>query len=328
MKLLSNLTRKVNTTLSTIIVSILILCTYSLQAAKPLPIVAISQFISHEAVDSTYKGLIDELKKQGYIDGKTIKVVHKNAAGNMGTNASIANLIKSIDPTVAVGLTTPSAQSLVGIKAPLVFSIITDPIEAKLVKTLYRPGGNITGVSDMPPHVKQIELIKAILCNAKLIAVPYNPGESNSVRQVEIIKTVAQKHGLKVQTIPVSSSAQIKIALSKAIGADAFLIPLDNILVGAMPTVIGCAKEMKIPVFTSEYESVIKNQALACVGYSYYDMGAETGKIVARILKGEKPGDIDVSAPYGADYYFNLKAAKSLNIQISGDLLKKAKIVK
>ena len=328
MRLVSNLTRKVNNSLSILTLSLLLFSNHSLQANKQLPIIAISQFISHEALDATYNGLIDELKKQGYIDGQTIKIVYKNAAGNVGTNAAIATYIKSINPTVAVGISTPSAQALVGIKSPLVFSSITDPVDAKLVNSLCNPGGNVTGVTDMPPVEEQIKLIKQVLPKAQLIAVPYCPGESNSVKQVEIITAMTQKHGLKVLLLPVTSSSQIKTALAKALDkkADAYLIPLDNMMASAIQTITSFATSMKIPVFASDNLHVINNQALASVGLNYSDVGAKTGQIVARILKGEKPGDIPVSTPDKANYYFNLETAKTLGIQIPESLLKKTKL--
>ena len=327
MKKLSNLKRHINTTIFTSIISLLILYSYNLQAAKPQPIIAISQFLTHKAVDDIYKGLIDELKNQGYMDGKTAKIISKNASGDVGTNVAIATYIKSINPTIAIGISTPSAQALAGIKSPLVFSSVTDPIDAKLVKSLSNPGQNITGVTDMPPFEEQIKLIKHLLPKAQLIAVPYCPGESNSVKQVETINTLAQKHGLKVLLLPVTSISQIKTALAKALDkkADAYLIPLDNMMASAIQTITSFAISKKIPLFSSNSLDVTNNRALASVGISYYDVGVKTGQTVARILKGEKPGDIPVSTPDKSNYYFNIETAKTLGIQIPEVLLKKAK---
>ena len=174
--------------------------------------------------------MIDELAKQGYVQGKSMHVIRKNAAGNAGTNAAIATHIKSLNPNVAIGLTTPSAQALMSFKGPLVFSMVSDPVSAKLA------GDNVTGVIDMPPVEKQILLIKRLLPKAKLIAVPYNPGEANSVKQLELIKEMAKKHKLKVQELPICASSQIQAALAKAVDpkADAYLIPLDNMVASAM----------------------------------------------------------------------------------------------
>ena len=279
MKSLPNQNRRVKTTLLYIITPIIaLLAIYFIPKTfkqNQLPIIAISQFISHEAVNAAYDGLIDELGKNGYIDGKTVRIISYNAAGNMGTNAAIAQKIKGLNPKIVIALTTPSAQALISVPCPLVFSIVTDPVAAGLVKSLQKPGGHITGVTDMPPIEDQVKLIKQILPNAKVIAVPYSTGEANSVKQVAIIQEMAQKHRLQVQLLPITNSSQIQSAMARAlnIGADAYLIPLDNTLVSAMPAVVSYANKLRIPVFTSESESVVKNHALANKGFNYYDIG-------------------------------------------------------
>ena len=279
MKSLPNQNRRVKTTLLYIITPIIaLLAIYFIPKTfkqNQLPIIAISQFISHEAVNAAYDGLIDELGKNGFIDGKTVRIISYNAAGNMGTNAAIAQKIKGLNPKIVIALTTPSAQALISVPCPLVFSIVTDPVAAGLVKSLQKPGGHITGVTDMPPIEDQVKLIKQILPNAKVIAVPYSTGEANSVKQVAIIQEMAQKHRLQVQLLPITNSSQIQSAMARAlnIGADAYLIPLDNTLVSAMPAVVSYANKLRIPVFTSESESVVKNHALANKGFNYYDIG-------------------------------------------------------
>src|SRR5262249_33140276 len=124
--------------------------------------VAVTAIVEHPALDACRDGIRDELKAGGYEEGKNLKFVYESAQGNPGTAVQIAQKFVGESPTVIVPISTPSAQAVIGATSdiPVVFTAVTDPLGAKLVTSLEKPGGNVTGMSDLSPIAKHLELIK------------------------------------------------------------------------------------------------------------------------------------------------------------------------
>ena len=201
---------------------------------------------------------------------------------------------------------------------------MTDPLAAELVPSLKAPGGNVTGISDMSPIADHIALIKEITPNVKTIGVLFNPGEANSVSLVNRLKEVAAPAGLTIVEAPVTKSADVQAAARGLVGkVDVMYVPTDNTVVSALEAAIGVADENKIPFYAGDTDSVERG-ALASIGFNYYDVGVETGKVVARVLNGEKPGDIDVSFATGTNLFVNKKAAEKMGVTIPDAVIKRA----
>lgn len=158
-------------------------------AKANVPYIAFTAIVEHPALDDVRKGAIEELKIKGY-EGNKIKITFDSAQGQPVNAAQIASKLVGAKPDVIVAISTPSAQALASATKdiPIVFSAVTDPIAAKLIKTYEKPGSNITGVTDMAPVAAQIDLGLKIIPNAKKIGVIYNPGETNSVALIAVLK--------------------------------------------------------------------------------------------------------------------------------------------
>ena len=171
------------------------LCAISLAGATAYaePRVAVTAIVDHPALDAVRKGVNDELEAGGYVIGKSVQVEYQSAQGNNGTAAQIARKFVGDRPSVIVAVATPSAQAVDAATRdiPVVLSAVTDPVAAKLVKTWEASGTNVTGVSDMSPLNKHIDLIRQVVPAAKRIGVVYSPGEANSVVLVEGLKKAA-----------------------------------------------------------------------------------------------------------------------------------------
>ncbi len=259
--------------------------------------VAVTAIVEHPALDACRDGIKDELKAQGFEDGKNISFVYESAQGNPGTAAQIAQKFVGENPTVIVPISTPSAQAVVAATSdiPVVFTAVTDPLGAKLITNLEKPGANVTGMSDLSPIAKHLELIKEVTPNAKKIGVPFNPGEANAVTLVELLKSEGAKMGYEIVEAPAPKSSDVLAAAQSLVGkSDVIYVPTDNTIVSALEAVIQVGTDNKLPVFAGDTNSV-KRGAIAAVGFNYYDIGRQTGQIVARVLKGEKPGDIAVA---------------------------------
>jgi putative ABC transport system substrate-binding protein len=288
--------------------------------------VAVTAIVEHPALDACRDGIKDELAAQGFEDGKNIVFVYESAQGNPGTAAQIAQKFVGENPTVIVPISTPSAQAVVAATSdiPVVFTAVTDPLGAKLIGNLEKPGANVTGMSDLSPIAKHLELIKEVTPNAKKIGVPFNPGEANAVTLVELLKSEGAKMGYEIVEAPAPKSSDVLAAAQSLVGkSDVIYVPTDNTIVSALEAVIQVGIDNKLPVFAGDTDSV-KRGAIAAVGFNYYDIGRQTGQIVARVLKGEKPGDIAVQGVEITELFVNPGAAAPMGVELSSDLVGRA----
>ena len=162
--------------------------------------VAVSQIVEHPALDATRQGLLDGLKAKGFEEGKNLEFIYRTAQGNPAIAVQIARQFVGEKPDVLVGIATPTAQALAASTRtiPVIFTAVTDPLGAKLVKNLARPEGNVTGLSDLAPVSQHVDLMQELIPGLKVIGVVYNPGEANAVSAIELLKSAAGKKNLQV----------------------------------------------------------------------------------------------------------------------------------
>lgn len=288
--------------------------------------VGVTAIVEHPALDAARDGIKDSLAAEGFKDGDNITFIYQSAQGAPATAAQIARQFVGDGVSIIVPISTPSAQAAVAATKdiPIVFTAVTDPLAAELVTSLKAPGGNVTGISDMSPIADQVALIKEITPNVKTIGVLFNPGEANSVSLVNRLKEVAAPAGLEIVEAPVTKSADVQAAARGLVGkVDAMYVPTDNTVVSALEAAIAVADENKIPFYAGDTNSVERG-ALASIGFNYYDVGVETGKVVARVLNGEKPGDIDVAFATGTNLFVNKTAAEKMGVTIPDAVIKRA----
>ena len=300
--------------------------TSSLAMAAETKSVAITAIVEHPALDAVRDGVLDALNEAGYIQGKNLKWQYQSAQGNTGTAAQIARKFIGDNPDVLVAIATPSAQSAIaGTKrVPIVFSAVTDPVEAQLVPSWEASGTNVTGVSDLLELDKQIELIKKIVPHAKKIGMVYNPGEANSVVVVEAFKKILPKYGMELVEAAAPRTVDVGSAARSLVGkVDAIYTNTDNNVVSAYEALVKVGNDRKIPLIASDTDSV-KRGAIAALGVNYRDLGRQTGRLVVRILEGEAPGEIKPETSDNLQLFLNETAAKKQGVTLSEELLKTA----
>ncbi|MBY3169630.1 MULTISPECIES: ABC transporter substrate-binding protein [Rhizobium] len=298
----------------------------SLPAKADSVTVAVTAIVEHPALDAARKGVLDALTAAGYKEGENLKFVFESAQGNPATAAQIARQFAGDEPNVIVPISTPSAQAVVSSTRdiPVVFTAVSDPLGAQLVKNMDKPGGNVTGLSDMSPVAEHLALIKEILPDLKTIGYLYNSGEANSVSLLAVLKAEAEKAGLKVVESAATKSAEVQGAARALVGrADAIYIPTDNTIISALEGAVAVAEESKLPLFTADTDSVSRG-SIAALGFNYYDVGKQTGDIVVRVLKGENPGDIAVKTAAGSDLVVNKAAAEKMGVTLPQSVLSRA----
>jgi putative ABC transport system substrate-binding protein len=288
--------------------------------------VAVTAIVEHPALDAARNGVRDALAAAGYKEGENLKFVFESAQGNPATAAQIARQFAGDEPDVIVPISTPSAQAVVSSTRdiPVVFTAVSDPLGAQLVKNMDKPGGNVTGLSDMSPVAEHLALIKEILPNVKTVGYLYNSGEANSVSLLAVLKAEAEKAGIQVVESAATKSSEVQGAARALVGrADAIYIPTDNTIISALEGAVAVAEESKLPLFTADTDSVSRG-SIAALGFNYYDVGKQTGEIVVRVLKGENPGDIPVKTAAGSDLVVNKAAAAKMGVTLPQSVLSRA----
>lgn len=288
--------------------------------------VAVTAIVEHPALDAVRDGVKEALAAAGYKEGENLKFLYESAQGNPATAAQIARQFAGEGPNVIVPISTPSAQAVVSSTRdiPVVFTAVSDPLGAQLIKDMDKPGGNVTGLSDLSPVAEHVALIKEILPSVKSIGYLYNSGEANSVSLLAVLKNEAEKAGLTVVESAATKSAEVQGAARALVGrADVIYIPTDNTIISALEGAVAVAEEAKLPLFTADTDSVSRG-AVAALGFNYHDVGKQTGDIVVRVLKGENPGDIAVKVAAGTDLVINKGAATKMGVTFPESVLGRA----
>lgn len=300
------------------VITAVLLVACSNASNKDLVHVGVLQYVEHPSLSATRKGFIEELKEEGYVDGKNIKIDYQNAQGDQSNLQTISqSLIEDNDLMLAIA--TPAAQSLSSLTKdkPILFTAVTDPVSAKLVKSMDNVGGNVTGTSDMSPINKQVELLKKVLPNTKKVGIMYTTSERNSEVQVEEAKKYFKEAGIETVIKGISSTNDIQdTAKSLMSQTQVIFIPTDNTIVSAINTLVDLSKETKVSVVGSDAGSVEKG-VLFTYGTNYEALGRQTGKLAGRVLRGEKVKDVDAEYPKTLNVVVNHDMAKELGIDVS-----------
>ena len=297
---------------------------FSAEAPKKV-LIGVSKIVSHPALDAVVKGMQDELAAARI----NAEYDLQNANGDINAAASIATKFQSEKVTLAVGVATPTSQSLVNtLKGiPIVFTAVTDPVKAGLVASLKKGDRNVTGVSDMTPVKQQIELLLKVK-KIKRLGHIYTSSEENAVVLAGIVKQVCKELNIEFVETTVSKSSEVKQAVQAIIRrVDALYISTDNTVVSAMSAVSDVAMKAKVPIMSADPSSAENYPVLAAWGFDYYKMGRTTGKLVVEILNGKKPEQIPtqfMTKTSDVDLLINLDVAKKLGLKFPEEILKSA----
>lgn len=303
-----------------------LLAAASLVQAEDTRVVAITQIVEHPALDAAHQGVVDELAERGYRVGENLRVMHESAQGNSAIASQIARKFVGESPDVIVAIATPSAQTVAAAARdiPVIFSAVTDPVAAKLVKSWEAPGANITGVSDMLPIEKHLDLLQRMLPDAKRIGTVYNPGEANAAALVELLEERLSARGLELVKGAATKTSEVLGAARSLVGkADAIYLTTDNTVISAAEAVISVGERAKIPVFAAD-TATVERGAVAALGFNYYNHGRQTGAMVARVLEGATTADMPVEIMEELDLYVNPEAGERMGITLSEDLIQEA----
>ncbi|MDK2809259.1 MAG: putative tryptophan/tyrosine transport system substrate-binding protein [Clostridiales bacterium] len=261
-------------------------------ATKQAPLkIGIAQIAPHASLDNCRDGFIEGLKEEGFVDGDNITIDYKNAEGDTANATMIADTFVSQKYDLICAVATPTAMAAYnatqGTDIPVIFTAVSDPVAAELVASLDKPDTNATGTSDALPLEQQMQMIRAMMPDAKTIGILYTTSEVNSQTHLEKFKELAPTYGFTIEAIGVNTASDIPLAMDTLVTkCDAINNFTDNNVVNNLDTVLAKANDAGIPVFGSEIEQV-KKGCVAAQNIDYYQLGITTGKMAAKVLNGE-----------------------------------------
>ena len=284
--------------------------------------IGINQLVQHPALDAATAGFIQAFEDAG-VDAEFDE---QNANGEQATALTISQQFASDDLDLALAVATPAAQAMAQniTDVPLLFTAVTDPVQAELVDSMEEPGANVTGTSDAAPIEEQLELLKEIVPDAETVGIVYASGEVNSQVQVDQATEAAGPLGLTIETQTVTNVTEIQQAVEALGDVDAIYVPTDNMVVSGIASLVQVAESKQIPVIAAE-EGTVDGGAVATIGIDYTELGRQTGEMALRILQdGADPATMPVETAAEFTYVVNEAAAERQGVTIPSDILAEA----
>ena len=286
--------------------------------------IGISQYGEHASLDNCREGFLQGLVDAGLVEGEDFTYDYQNAGFNDNTAIQIAQNFSAQNVDLMCAVATPSATASYAAAEdkdiPVVFTAITDPVEAKL------DSGNITGTSDKLPVEAQLELIRALQPDAKTIGIIYTQSEPNSVSAIREYEEKAPDYGFTIEAIGITQQSQATQAADTLIAkkVDCFSNLTDNNVVGVLSSLLEKTDEADIPIYGSEVEQVVLG-CVASAGIDYFELGRQTGQMAAKILKGEaKASDMPYETITEYGIYVNSEALDNFGISLPDDIAQRA----
>jgi len=289
--------------------------------------VGVITIVSHPALEADQKGFEKALQDAGL----QVEYDYQNAQGEMSNAQAIAQKFAADKVDLVHAIATPTAQAACKVikDIPVVYSSVTDPVDAGLVKTMDAAGGNVTGVSDAWPIQRQIDLYTQIVPKAKKWGTIYNAGDANSVQSINWTRTAVKKHGMELIEVTISNSAEVYTAAQSLVGrVDAIYITSDNMVASALGSVTKVCNANRIPFFVGNTDQVPLG-AIAALGFNYFEVGYTAGKKAAMVLKGKSPGAIPSGLAENLVLHLSVKNAKKQGVKIEQSIINRAdKLIK
>lgn len=286
-------------------------------------IVGINQLAEHPALDDARRGFEDGLRELD-ID---VEIIYQNAQGDIPTATTISQkFVKDkVDLIYTIATSTAQSAKQATDEIPILFSAVTDPVEAELVESMERPGGNITGTSDASPMDKQLQLFKDLDENIDKVGIIFNTSEPNSQVQVEMAKELAPSLGLEIVAMGISNINDIPQTVdSLAKKVDGIYTITDNMVASAINVVSEKAIDNGLITIGAE-ESHISGGILMTDGISYYELGKQTAQMAKEILvNGKSPANIPSETAKNTKKVFNEDTLKALNLDENDEIFKEA----
>jgi putative tryptophan/tyrosine transport system substrate-binding protein len=306
---------------------------WPLAARAQQPTMPVIGFLNGQSADSlahmvaAFRQGLDEV---GYAEGRNVAVEYRWANGqNERLPALAAELVQR---RVAVIAATGGDPVVLAVKRsattlPVVFTIGGDPVALGVVASLNRPGGNITGISQINVLLdpKRLEVLHELLPNVAVVAVLRNPNNASAETQAAALQAAARTMGIEVRFVTAASEREIDQAFATLaeLRVGALVVASDPFFNGRRRQIVAHATRLAVPVIFHQREFVVDG-GLMSYGTSVTDMYRRAGVYTGRILKGEKPADLPVQQSTKVELVVNLKTARALGVSFPITLIGRA----
>ena len=278
---------------------------------------------------NTLNPLRDSLRTLGYLEGKNLLITSRWSDGKNERLAELARELARLDVDVIVthGVPAGHAVKAATTSIPIVVAAAADMVDAGLVASLPRPGGNVTGFSDQVAELgaKEVQILREMRPRAKLVAILWNRGNPGAVRSARATRTAARDAGLQIRSLEVEAPGDVDKAFDAAARdrVDAVIVVHDTMTVGRRLHIAELALKKRLPTISA---SVLFADAGGLMNYGpdQVELFKRSAILVDKILKGAKPADIPVEQPTRFEFAINLKTAKALGLTVPPSVLLRA----
>jgi putative ABC transport system substrate-binding protein len=316
----------------------------ALSSAAAWPVVALTKATAAKSFTIAYLALLPDedrmsfmarfmrrLAELGYNDGQNLRLVYRSAEGQPDILPRRASELVAMKPDVLVtGFGTVAARAgkaAANNGIPVVFMAVGDPVGARIVESLARPGANVTGLSDLAANIQghRFQLLREIVPGASLVAVVLNPGTPYAALAYKELEAAAKVAKVDLRAFEARSPPEIasQMEATKAAGADALAILEDPLTLNQRSEIAGLASHLRLPAVYG-YREFAEAGGLMSYGTDHGRQWRRGAEMVDLVLKGAKPADIPVEQPTKFELVINLKAAKAIGLEIPPSLLARA----
>jgi putative ABC transport system substrate-binding protein len=268
---------------------------------------------------------VERLRELGWIEGRTITVEYRWAETRFERSPGFIGEFVRLKADVIV---THGTENILAAKRgtsviPIVFAAVADPVGIGAVDSLARPGGNVTGLSNLFTDVagKRVELLRAVVPGLRRLAILANVGIANAALEIAEVRAAAEKLGVETTTFAVRSASEIEPAFAALGGrADALYVFFDPVMNTNRARIAALALDARLPM-VSGLRELPEAAGLISYGANLTDQFRRAGDLVDKILRGTKPADIPVEQPTRFELVINLNTAKALGVVIPETLL-------
>ena len=269
------------------------------------------------------------INEGGFPNGSNVPFEYRRANGQVDRLPALAADLVGRRPAVIATQTLPAALAAKGATStiPVVFVVGEDPIKVGLVKSLSRPGGNVTGVTNFMNVLgtKRLELVSEAVPTAVVLGLLVNPTNPNAEADTRDLQLAAQALGRRLQVLTAATERELETAFAAAVEqkVGALFINIDSFLFDRREEIAALAARHQVPTI-HPFREYVAAGGLMSYGASFVDAWRQSGIYVGRILTGVKPTDLPVLQPVKFDLVINLKAAKTLGLAVPPALLARA----
>jgi ABC-type uncharacterized transport system substrate-binding protein len=278
-------------------------------------------------VEESEKGVLDGMREAGLVEGRDFAKSIRNAHGDMATLSAMVDAAVSEGSDLIIAFSTPALQAALqrARQTRVVFTYVADAVAAGAGKSDTDHSPNITGVYLIGAYKEMMPMVRQVAPRARLLGTVYVPAEVNMVTQLAVMERAVRDAGMELKSVAANSAAEVQEAALALLAnhVDAICQLPGNLTAAAFPSIAQAARRARVPVFVYQ-SSQGRAGAVLAVARDYYESGRESGKVAARVMRGESPAAIPFTGFSGTKLLVNLAAAREAGLTIPAAILAKA----